>query len=374
MVSKLAAAGVLAFAMTVLVPTPAPAQAPSPVIGIQAVHMGETTLQQNHFTYAVSAGSNVDDAAVIINFADHPIDVDTYAADLVQATGGGVAPAQVDQPPTGVGLWLTLRDKHLTLPPKSEVVEPFHLQVPASASPGEYGGAVVAVYTPSATASGSQFTVQTRVALIARVSIPGALHLGARLGPLRAHRTRSGVDFSVAVHDTGNVLVTVHGSVAAHHVGSKRARAFALKPGDIYVIPGGQAVLKAHWAKPPLYGHYRAKALVTVNGSGQPDERLQSLTVDVWFIPWRLIAAAAAVLVLILVAILTRRRWRRWFQRRRDDRRAVREFKRARRGQSRPDQRLGEDEQVVVGPQQLDPEQHEDDLVEMNTTGSHHEP
>ncbi len=60
MVSKLAAAGVLAAAMAVLVPTPAPAQVPQPVIGIKALHMGETTLQQNHFTYAVSAGSSVD--------------------------------------------------------------------------------------------------------------------------------------------------------------------------------------------------------------------------------------------------------------------------------------------------------------------------
>ena len=98
MVSKLAAAGVLAAAMAVLVPTPAPAQVPQPVIGIKALHMGETTLQQNHFTYAVSAGSSVDDAAVIINFADHPVEVDTYAADR-QPAAASLPPRQINRLP-----------------------------------------------------------------------------------------------------------------------------------------------------------------------------------------------------------------------------------------------------------------------------------
>jgi hypothetical protein len=172
--------------------------------------------------------------------------------------------------------------------------------------------------------------VVTREALIAEVTVPGTIHEGAQLGPLQVRHTAHGVKFSVTVHNTGNVLLSLGGEVRTGRLTSS-SRSFALGPAGIYVIPGGTATLSGRWPHPPLLAHDHFQALVTLHVFDRPDTTLLSSVVGIWFVAGWLIAVIVAAVAVMLLAVLTRRRWWRWISKRTEERRAVRTFKKSRR-------------------------------------------
>jgi hypothetical protein len=303
----------------------------TPTIGVYPGYAGVTTLKSHHFNYVVPAGSKITDSIGVDNFTDEAVLVTLYAADLLEAKGGGIAPAQQGQVVSGVGRWFHVKDGRISIPAHGNVTVPFRLSVPNVTVPGVYGAAIVAAYAAPGTGATNGYDILTREALIARVTVPGAIHFGAWLGPLRSHHTSGGDEFSIAVHNTGNVLLTLTGVVRTGDL-TRSANSLPLGPSGVYVIPGGVTTLTTRWANPPVLGHDRAQAAVTLHIYGQSDHTLESSIVTLWFVAGWTIGAAVVVALVLLLMIVTRKRRQRRKRQRKEERRAVRQFKATLRG------------------------------------------
>jgi hypothetical protein len=269
---------------------------------------GQTTLDSNHFAYALPAGAHVSDAIVVSNFSDAPLTFRVHGADLVSVAGGGVAPLEEGSASHLVGTWISVSQQELTVPAHQELNDPFTVTIPSDTAPGDHLGAVVVAKQAAAAQS---IRVLTRAALIVKTTVPGQVHLGVALGPLSADQQGSDERFSIAVHNAGNVLFTVTGEVTVRD-GSRIVATVPVEPGGIYVIPGGSAIVRATWHGTPELGEVTAVASVHVKVSGVPSGTFMSNTLRLSFFSWRLLIvillALLAIMLALLAALLVHRR------------------------------------------------------------------
>jgi hypothetical protein len=248
---------------------PSPAASPSgsqPILGVHPVLAGTTTLSHGHFRYDLSPGSSVQDAIVVENLSDKPITVDVYGADLLQAQGGGVAPAQQNQPSHGVGGWISVQQPEVTIPVGMQITDHFSLAVPAFTTPGDHLGAVVA-QTNTGTTNG--ITLQVRAALIADVFIPGTANPSGEVTSLSSHNTGAkNYTFAANFKNTGNILLTTQGRVTIKDSHGNAVGHLALVPTQAYAIPSGTLDLHTgNWTFTP--GSYTVQATITAYAGGK---------------------------------------------------------------------------------------------------------
>ncbi|MBP0937379.1 hypothetical protein J0X20_27715 [Streptomyces sp. KCTC 0041BP] len=339
---------------------------------MQAGLYGLTTLTGGHFGYALKAGARIEDSAVIHNESDEARTFHVYGADVSNAAGGGLAPAQEGQRMRAVGAWLKLdSEATVTVRPKSSATVRFSLAVPDGTPPGSYlGSLVTALRTPAVS---GQVNTETRIARLVQLTVPGTADLQVSLTELE-HRPAGGdEEFTVTVRNTGNVLYTFAGTLNVTGGGSTRT--VPLTPTGIYVIPGGSATITGRLAGLPALGRRAVTASVTATVPGGAAKTVESNTVRLSCFPWLvaaltagglpalgrravtasvtatvpggaaktvesntvrlscfpwLVAAltAGGLLALGLVLIVTRKRWRAWLRRRAEERTALRALKR----------------------------------------------
>lgn len=323
----LAAISVSAIPIAVAQETELPPRPPSPkaLFGIKAEKFGQTTLEDGHFAYSVAAGSSVEDAIVLINYSEKDLLFSLYPADMQSAEGGAIAPAQRGTKMDGVGAWLKLEDPELAtvgVAPKSRRSIPFVLDVPKGTPPGDYPGAVVAAVDVGHATKG--LGVQTRAALMVRLTVPGKIDLDVEVGALSAERAKDGYRFDVPVRNKGNVLFTMVGTVELRRGGEVLARV-PLVPKDIYVIPDGKADLRGVWKNPPKVGRVKAFARVNVAINREPSGTFSSSPKMLTLLPLLLGAVAlSAILLFVITGIGTRDIRSRRRTRRRDEREIIR--------------------------------------------------
>lgn len=289
--------------------TPAATPTPSgPEYGVRALLTGRTTLSHNHFAYALPAGgASIADAIVVSNYTRAPLTFSVHGADMVSATGGGMAPAAEGATPQQVGAWISVQRAQITVPPRGEVDDPFTVDVPAGQQAGEFLGAVV-VARSSSDAKGVH--VLTRAALTVDVTVLQKAELKAAAGPLAAVLRDGGEHFTVAVHNRGNVLFTFTGEVEVRDGSGNLVATIPLDPTGLYVIPGGEATVSGTWSGLPLWGTVSAVATIHASTSGGSSVTARSAALSLGFFPWVLVIAAGAGLLAALLAFLLIRRRR----------------------------------------------------------------
>lgn len=301
-------------------PTPADGQ----LFGIHPVEEGSTTLPGGHFNFAVLPGQGITDGVVVENLSSRTLTFHVYGADLITATGGGLAPAQSTDTMRSVGAWITVSRPMVSVAAHDHVTDTFTLRVPAGVTPGQHLGAVVVSADVGTTSRGSP--IEARAALITVVSTPGVSHPSAELSSLLGSTAIAGqVRFAITISNHGNVLLTYSGAISivdgdGHHVAK-----LPLTPANAYVVPGGHALLAAVWEKAPMSGQYRAQAAVIIVVNGVAVETLRSQTLAVQFppAPPALIVVGAGI-ASVLVLVLATWSARRGAHRMRAQRRAVR--------------------------------------------------
>jgi hypothetical protein len=301
------AAAVFALALLVGVcATPlAGAQQPGgPLFGLRPSLYGKTTLEKGHFQYAVKAGSKVQDAVEVLNLTDESLKVQLYPADLEQSPGGAVSPAQATDEMEAVGEWMGLERDSVTLPPKGKKYVSFTVDVPKDVRPGDYLGAVVGAVNTEQMING--LTVESRVALTARVRVPGSPKLAAEIGPLRV--TDGGRTFDVELRNTGNLFFTTKGTVDIDS-GGRRVASLRLSPPDVYLIPGGRASFRARWDDPPLFGGRTAVASFDTNTPDEGFRRLSSDAAQISFFSTTFVMVVIGLIggIAVLLVVLRRR-------------------------------------------------------------------
>jgi hypothetical protein len=191
--------------------------------------------------------------------------------------------------------------------------------VPGNASPGDHAGAVIVSLTSLVKGkSGQRVKFEQRIAtrVIIRVSGP----LRPRLSIENLHASYSGhlnpfaagaVTVSYTVENTGNVLLGAAQQVSAHGWFGSTARAPAL-PVVPLLLPGGSYPVTVHvHGVFPEIGLSATVGLTPegLRGDVNPGLHLITASVQLWAVPWILVAVFV-VLVVAIVALFWRRRRR----------------------------------------------------------------
>jgi hypothetical protein len=265
-----------------------------PLFGVHPEQQGSTTLPGGHFNFALVPGESITDGIVVENFSNHSLRFHVYGADLITATGGGLAPVQPTATMHQAGAWIVVSSPMLTVPAHGRLTDTFALTVPAAIAPGQHLGAVVAAAIVGVTPQGSP--IEARTALITVVSVPGTANALARLSPLVGSGTDGARGFGITLLNVGNVLLTYSGSVSVDDGVGHDVAILPLAPTNAYVVPGGATPLAAVWAgRAPASGTYRAQATVTILANGTPVRTLKSQVLVMRF------ASGPPILMLILL-------------------------------------------------------------------------
>jgi hypothetical protein len=260
--------------------SPSPGAGQGQLFGARPLHEGHTTLPGGHFNFALVPGGTISDGVVVENFSDHSLDFHIYGADLLTASGGGLAPAQPNVTMQQAGAWIAVSTPKVTIPAHSQFTDSFTLTLPSTVSPGQHLGAVVASAAVGASPQGS--TIEARIALTTVVTVPGTAHPSASLGPLsRSTPIPEELGFDITLSNTGNLLLTYAGSVVVYDGDGHRVGSLPLAPSDAYVVPAGQVPLAAVWTGTiPRSGKYSARATVTILADGKPVGSLTSQSLE----------------------------------------------------------------------------------------------
>lgn len=259
---------------------PAPGSTQAQLFGAHPVQQGHTTLPGGHFNFALVAGESVSDGVVVENYTDHSLDFHIYGADLVFASGGGLAPAQSTDTMHEAGAWIAVSTPLVTIAANSRFTDAFTMTAPSSVSPGEHLGALVAAARVGTTPQGS--SIEARTALITVVTVPGTANPSASLNLLsRAPTAPEQVGFDITLSNTGNLLLTYAGTVIVYDGEGHRVAALPLTPPDAYVVPSGRTPLAAVWKETvPQSGNYSAQATVTIQADGKVVGTLTSQSLE----------------------------------------------------------------------------------------------
>lgn len=292
-----------------------PSPDPAPLFGVHPVQQGRTTLPGGHYNFALVPGQSIADGIVVENFSQHAITVHVYGADLLTATGGGLAPAQPTATMREVGAWITVSAPMVTVPAHGQVTDNFTVALPTAVSSGQHLGAVVAAATVGLTAQGNP--IEARVALITVVTVPGTVAASASLSPLLGSAATSGqIGFDITLSNTGNVLLTYTGSLSIDDGAGRRVATLPLSPTNGYVVPNGRVPLATSWKESiSQAAMYRAQATVVILANGVPVRTLTSQPLALRFssgTPLFLVAGVglALVVMMLLATRAVRRRGR----------------------------------------------------------------
>jgi hypothetical protein len=271
---------------------------PGQLFGVHPVQQGRTTLPGGHFNFALLPGQSISDGIVVENLSDRTLRFHVYGADLVTAAGGGLAPAQPTATMHEAGAWMVVSSPVVTVAAHSQFTDSFTLTLPATVSPGQHLGAVVASAGVGLTPQGNP--IEARTALITVVTVPGISLPSGRLGPLTGSvMTSASIGFGITLSNTGNVLLTYAGSVNIEDANGHQVATIVLTPVNAYVVPSGQVQLSAVWKEvAPPANPYRARATVTILADGTPVGTLTSQSLELQ------VASGTPVPVVVGVGVL----------------------------------------------------------------------
>lgn len=255
----------------------------------------------DHFRIDLAPGSATERTAVVSNRSGKTVTFKIYPVDALTTAQGGFALRSATEPRTGVGSWVQVPLRSVTVKPGKQVKVPFRLEVPAGATPGDYAGGIVIEAPPRRGTPGEldnstavQLNIVERVGVRVYLDVAGVAIPELTAGPLTYTETPRGLRFKVTLHNTGNVTLHPKARLALRGwPGSSSNLRFSRVE---TLLPDQTVTLRAMWADPPAATWGQAVATIRHEG-GQ-----QRLTTAVHLLP--LLPAAAAVLLLSLAVWL----------------------------------------------------------------------
>lgn len=281
---------------------------------------------RTRLTYLADPGQTVHDQVLVGNSGDAPEDFTVYATDAHTATDGSFTLLNGDQTPTSVGAWVHFDEgggDHLkfSLEPNAVKLVAFTVAFPATATPGDHVGGIVA----SVIQEGQQVNVDRRVATAVYARVSGDLQPQLTITNFSAdyrgdwwNPFAGGVALRYTIENTGNVALAAN--LTAGVSTWFGAPATAPQTGGIpVVLPGDSASYEfqingvGQWLYLNPYLH-----LSPFVDSDDKDAQLLGVTPTsrdtvTWVVPWTVLIALVIVAGIIVL---------RWWLRRRDAARA----------------------------------------------------
>ena len=250
--------------------------------------------------YLLAPGSTVEDQIAVVNAGTSPVTLAVYAKDAINSESGAFDLLPASQKSTDVGTWIHLERRSVTVPAGSRRIVPFTLTIPATATPGDHVGGIVASLTAtSKDASGNQVAIERRVGSRVYLRVTGALTPSLEVTGVTAkyHGTANPVGkgsttVTYTVHNKGNVRLSARQTVT---VGPKAVGpSVTVEPGGVVeILPGNSIVITQE--VPGVLPLGAMTASVTVEPLPRPGDALGQLTpvsaaAEFWAFPWAFLA------------------------------------------------------------------------------------
>ena len=304
-----AALAALVMSGAFLLPHAVDADNPPASFTIGPATFADSNVRGRDFAFQLSGGQTRTDSVAIKNQSDVPLTMDLYGADVRQASGGGLSPAQQGADMADVGSWIRVGEPHFVLVAGERKVVSFIIAPPANVAPGDHLGAIVA---QAIVGRSGNVALQARGALLTEVTVPGAMHFSVQLSKLRTADTgdRKRV-FTATINNHGNLVVSVVASVGIQDGSGRQVTAIPLQPSSFTLLPG--ATLDLHTDAYAFgYGSFLVQASAEATVEGRPfNQTVKTNVVSIDFVNWPEIMRNGFIgLVIALAAmfLLVRRR------------------------------------------------------------------
>jgi hypothetical protein len=274
------------------------------------------------YLFGSTPGGRIKDHVAIRNYSDQAATFLIRGTDAVNTPQGGFAARPINERSHDLGAWIALprSDLKVTLPPRTDLIVPFLVEVPADATPGDHIGVITATLVSSVISKSGQRlhllqTVGSRIFL--RVS--GQLHPSLTVTGLVVHYQGTldpigtgNATVTYTVSNTGNVALG--GLQTVDVSGLLGSRSAARVPKLQVLLPGFSVKEKVEVSG--IFQEIRETAHATVRplyiaGSVAPPSGPFQASRSFWTIPWILIAIIVAVIALLVGWFRRRRRGRR---------------------------------------------------------------
>lgn len=247
----------------------------------------------DHFRVELAPGAATKHTAIVSNRSSKKVTFKVYAADALTTKQGGFALRSAAEPRTAVAKWAKLASETVTISAGSQKEVPFRLSIPATATPGDYAGAIILEAPPRRGRPGEvgdetavQLNVVERVGVRVYVKVAGTARARLSAGRMNVEYKDSAIAFTVPVTNTGNVILqpVVTGKVRGR-VGANKKLTFT--PVE-ELLPGETVTVHATWRAAPrvIWGEVDA----TIEHAGGI-ERVQTALRRVPVIPMAIIGA-----------------------------------------------------------------------------------
>lgn len=175
--------------------------------------------ERTNYSYTLNPGAHLDDALVVANRGPESLELDVYAADGYTTSTGALDLRVAGDQPVGVGAWVTVPQRHVSVPAGQTVEVPFAVDVPENATPGDYAGGVVTSLTVvDATAN---VTVDRRLGIRTGIRVGGELTPALAVDDLHVDWDGGVIPFLFGdatvhyrLHNAGNVALSAEESDA----------------------------------------------------------------------------------------------------------------------------------------------------------------
>jgi hypothetical protein len=273
-----------------------------------------------YFSYDASPGGSIEDHIAIVNFGLRALTLNVYTVDAYNGTNGAFAYAPHSAARKQVGAWVTVpagKTSQVTVGPRTTMILPVFLKVPANASPGDHAGAVIVSLTGLVKAKGKKQLVKFEQRIATKVIIRVSGNLRPQLSIQKLHASYSGhldpfasgvITVTYTVRNTGNVLLGASQQVTVHGLFGSTAHAKGLSQVPL-LLPGGSYQVRTR--VPGVFPEVLVTASVRLGPEGLRGDintgvHASTASVTVWTVPWILLVIVLALLIFVIA-----RNWRR---------------------------------------------------------------
>lgn len=215
-----------------------------------------------YFRISAGPGETVEQAVVLRNLSQRPIELRVAAVDAATGSYGGVSYGLPGAARERVGKWISFEQQTVRLGADAAARVSFTVAVPAGAVSGEHLGGIT-VWAPSseeteestrgAGQAGATLNIQTRRVIAVLVRVPGRAEPRLVVTGVTPTARADGVYLEIGIENRGGALTKAKGTISLPSDGFQET--FAL---DTFV-PGTATAYPIKWAQSPRDGEHQAR-------------------------------------------------------------------------------------------------------------------
>jgi len=236
------------------------------------------------FIYQLDKGESKDDFVTIVNNSAETLNLKIYAVDAKTTADGAFSPLLENEPKQGVGAWITLPVRELTLKPYEKKEIKFSITIPSNAPVGEHAGAIIIEnknlsYTNQA---GVGLNIKERVGVRVYETVPGEKIIKLILKDLSFKKIDGVYTFVFQLKNEGNIILYPKANIDIKQLWGAKIKTFENQSlGAIF--PGKEIGAQIRWEDAPQLAVGRAETTIAFES--------QKISKNTWVIilPWWLV-------------------------------------------------------------------------------------